>query len=424
MALKVDKEEYAHLGKVECVHGSGDSREEWFFDAYRAPSGDTVLSNTDEGKTYLYLRVNESAQDLNILETFETCPVDTVSSPLSVGIRYSSTEISWARTAKRFEDAPTPFTSTDQVMTVDHGNTRDIYLSVPIMEVGEKEFYSARFPALEQSRQSLTERSSSASRAIVELIVTIGLLLLLGWGMATGSGLPLSIFWWGSMAVTAIYIFFPKQTAFEDGFRLWIGAFFLHFCTHFLDTLIAEEVWGQPEAFRFEALHAGLIIFLLFACRHLWLRGYSVLIDAGLAGGGCSCLAFVGGIVFWSIIEEVSYFPWFRWYAGAPPWGYIWPLALSYMLFVRFHDYRKAPLFYDDFLFQVTRLHRIVNSGLEATKAHSHELASLCDDLEDAVQLSRDWRIMALADIGPSFLKLRQALENLSDLGPHLTVHR
>ncbi len=285
--ITIDNQKYAYLGKVKCVQGTGDHQDEWFFDAYRAPTGEVVLSNIDQGKRYLYLGVNADASRLSIRETFETCQLESMSSPPPIDLNARPATISWARVASKFEDAPAPFTATDIVMTIT-AFMQKVYLSVPLMEASYGKFYSARFSAREQPRSVVAKHSPVAFQTVIELCVAVGLLLLLGWGAATGSGQAISLFWWSSAGAITLNIFTPLKSVLKDGLKLWLGAFFLHFCTYSLDVMVAGEVWDQPAAYRFEAVKAGFIVLFLIACRHLWVRGYTTLTSAGVLHPGDS----------------------------------------------------------------------------------------------------------------------------------------
>lgn len=411
--MLIDKQEYEKVGEVKCVHGSGDNKEEWSFEALRAPSDQIVLYNSDKGRSYLYLPLKRNMGDAQIDETYETCPVDTVRSPGEVGIHRDNTEICWVRLSERFSDVPKPFKGTSDGMTIGRGADADLYLSVPVVELRTGEYYTARFPAREQPAPTVQEHVPSPLARPVELVTAMALLALLGSTLLTGSLLPLSAFWWGSLVAALLYAFASPGHAFHDALRLWTGSFFVFFSTHFLDTMIAGEVWDQPLAFKFEAFHAAAIVLALLILRYTWLRGYCILADAGWKGGGCSCLLFGAGLAFWSMMEEFSYFPWIRWYSGATPWGFLWLVGLCLMLYDRFQDYRQTPLLYPDFVADLSRLHRILSSGIDASVAHEKELARLCDDMEDAVRMSFDHPVAALRELGDSFLKLKAACEVL-----------
>ena len=202
---------------------------------------------------------------------------------------------------------------------------------------------------------------------------------------------------------------------FFDFCRLIGAAFLIHFSTHGLDVYLSQD-WEEMRGIAFESTRAALLIAVLLIFRMTWVRGYCVLADGSSFGGGCSWGVFLVGISCFSLSQDFSYFPWFAWYSGSLPWGLIWPIALALGIWVSWEDYKLVPMEAKSMRSSLFKIVEALDDGVEATQSRAEELASLADDLNDALRISNDPVVVSLVQCGPDFLKLKEALQRLMEL--------
>lgn len=416
--MLIDDLEYTLLETIELKSGSGDSEESWHMSMLANPQGETVLFHQEKEKSHLYLPLEQGLAPEQIATTHETCTEDLVKS--TRGFSHRDATLSWVSTHEPFEDAPLPFRGTRNAMIMSSASKSNSFLTVPLWKLGEDNFFSARRPAAELPGLEVETKKPSRVSAALEFSVALLLLSGFGYGIAVGSPLPLRLYWWSAPVVGLLYFLLTPANVFHAATRLWTGAFFLHFATHSLDIWLTENFLSEQSALGFETLRAGVMFAILLALRFVWLRGYCIFVDAGANGGGCAWVLFASALFIVSGLSDFSYFPWFRWYSGAFPWGILILLLFLKALHTSYQDYRLAPLTHSDFLGELQVAERILAAGMQA-REHHQELTRCCDDIEDGLRMSLDPALIRLRGLGDSFLELKKAVENLAEL-ENLTV--
>lgn len=409
---KIDDREYSKHGTVKCRHGSGDSEETWQYTVLCDQENTRYLLGVDKNKWWFYKETPLKWSSSLIDETYEECPVDVMEGP---GFSLRDVTMTWVRLKERFDQAQAPFQESPDAMIVDPKGKARVFVAVPLVIKDEKNYLSARFPAEKHPRELVPFTRLSSLAKSSEIFGGSVMIAFLLWGAAGGVKLPLTTFWWLGAICMVLTWFLERGGAFYGLSRLIAGAFFIHFATHGVDVYLGED-WEELRALAFESTRAAALIGCLLVCRFVWLRGYAVLTDGGLLGGGCAWWTFVGGLSLVSMVEEFSYFPWFSWYAGTSPWGYIWPFFLGLGLWHDWDDYKNAPLAKRDMKSSLFKIAEALENGLQAVGPRVEDLALRCDDLEDAVKISNDPAVVGLLKFGPSFIRLRDALHQFKEL--------
>lgn len=414
MEYTIDGLSYASRGEINCAHGSGDSEEKWSIQILVGPDGQEYLFNEDSGKQWLYRRVDEPKWSNSLVaKVHETSDIDVAKGG---GYSFTDTCIQWVGLQERFLDAKPPFTETAQAMVMDPtGPDPAFFMSVALTKNPSGELFSARFPAEQLPQHPLAGTNLSPVSRLLEFGGAACWAALLGYGAATGASFPLTAFWWLGPIVVMFWLFMSRSNSAHALVRMVGGAFMIHFATHGVDVYLAQS-WDEGQAIAFESLRGAGLFAALFLLRLAWLRGYSVAADGGVTGGGCAWLVFMAGILVVSGIAEFSYFPWFSWYAGTVPWGFVWPCFLAWGVFTKWEDYKDVAIDKRDMRSALCRVADVLEAGLDATAARCQEMAPQCDDLEDAVQISNDPGVVSLLALGPGFHALRDAIKNLESV--------
>jgi hypothetical protein len=418
--IKVDGQIYSKQGTLDCKHGTGEDSEQWTFDVLVDEHGQTHLMNLDEGHHYIYLRSEKTfSQDL-VDEVHEECPVDTVRG--DIDFMMDDVEMTWFRAKEPFEVDSGPFAHTSEAMVIKSGDSTQLYMCVPTCRNTAGEFFSARYSAAKLPRKSFEEFHLPALSGRLEIVTAVLLLAGLGFGAATSNITPLNLFWGLAPWLFMLSMFSISRAFYEEALNLYLGVFFAHFATHYIDILMNGEAWDEPIAAQMESGRAVLVTLLFLGLRVFWLKGYKALTLGSYWGGGCSCSMMVVGVGIVSMDHQFSYFPWFRWYSGILPWGVVWFLVWCGFVFHHFRDFGNAPMLRDQMRNRIRRLQALCAGGLESAHPNSKELSDGFDDLEDAVKISNDAAVAALLPLGPSFILARDGTKHLSDVS-HLSPH-
>lgn len=417
MKVKIDGETYRETGKIYCKRGSGEDSEQFHFDILESEHGEKFLLNEENDQRWLYKRCKHKYDPNKAEKVHEVWAADEIRGGDLGTVK--DAEISWLTLKEPLAEAETPFTGTSEAMYIEGLSDRlyRLYQCVPVWKHQSGELFTARFPAEQLPQAEFQEVRVGRISSALEIAVALLLMGGLGLGAATGNSLPLSIFWWAAPILCLVNIPVKQTSPLKSALNFYFGAFFFHFATHFVDVMVLSEVWGTPQATRFESARAAVVVTVLLCLRFLWYRGYKILVDGSWTGGGCAWLLYGAGLFCYSISEEFWYFPWFSWYAGILPWGPLWIVFLLFGLKRTWSDYRTAPLNAEEFRHQLRQLHRLCEGGLESARAGQEEFVHLCDDLEDGVRISKDPAVAALFPLGESLLRLRDAGQNLADMG-------
>ena len=413
LSYKIDDTEYSSFGTLKCSHGSGDNQESWEYTVLRDQEKRKFLLGEDKGKWSLYKEIQMGWSQSLVDMTHEDCPTDYLEGP---GISRRDTTMTWVRLKEPFNEAEAPFQESSEAMVIDPKGKPRIFMVVPlVIESEDNQYLSARFPAEKHPRKQIENTRLSPLAKSMEFVGGGTLVALLLWGAATATSLPLTAFWWlGALSMVCTWLM-ERRAVLHGLCRLIAGAFFIHFATHGVDVFLSQD-WEEVRGIAFESTRAAILVTLLMVLRVAWLRAYAVLTDGGLLGGGCAWWTFVAGVSLVSMSEGFSYFPYFAWYAGTTPWGFIWPFFLALGIFHDWEDYKTAPLSKRAIKSSLYKLAEALEQGLEGVGPRAETLAARCDDLEDAVKISNDMAVVGLLGFGPGFVRLRDALNQLKDM--------
>lgn len=413
MNYNIDGTEYSEQGTIKCRHGSGDSEETWEYTVLRDSLDNEVLLGEDKGKWWLYKEVSlQWSADL-IAETYEECPVDELKGE---GLTQSDIVMIWVLLKERFTEERAPFQESQDAMVIDPAGTARVFVAVPLtILVGTKSYFSARYPAEKQLRAKIECTRLGFLAKSLDLLGGAILIGSLSWGVANGISTPLTAFWYLGVIAMVCMWFIGRESILFGLCRLVAGAFFIHFATHGVDVFLGQS-WEEVQALNFESGRAALLISVLLVLRFVTPKGYAILADGGLQGGGCSWGLFVVGLGIVSIFQDFSYFEWFGWYAGSMPWALVWPCLLARGIYNDWDDYKNAPMAKNEMRSSLFKIADALEKGVQEAKPRAEELAARCDDLEDALRISNDTAVIGLLGCGPCFLKLRDALKQLQEL--------
>lgn len=406
MDATIDGHYYSSVASLTVAYGEGEDEDEFSLQCLRAPSGTTVyLQQKDEEFSHdcwLYwqsdlrwtaeLGSTRESLEIEVIEEFEPCQLEW-------------SRLEWVTLHQPLETPPEPFKGGRRALVI-HRETGEPLLcaAVRLYRNSLGTLTSERCPASRLPKVGVPEAPPSSPSMVMGMAGLLATVLL--FGAFQDSDLALQFFWWG--APVALFLVFSggRVALFREPLRFYSGAFFLHFATHALDSLMPGLLLESVRAV------AGLA--LLLVLRQKWRTLYHVALDAGNAGGG---LAWLLTIFAFGMIEEKPILgPDFPAYSGALGWS-ILSLAFLLIAIVKIGaQYQRVPLSAEGFRDGLEQTRKRLKEGVDSVLCEAEELTGLALPMVKALELSADPKVVALNNFATDLSLWAECTQTLQHL--------
>lgn len=402
--MKIDNKEYTSLGKFQGIQG-GNSDSSITFTHLRDPDGRECWLLEDHG-FFLYQELDSQRAVQFEHERYEVARLE------AFAWGGDGATLRWVR----FHDAPpglaTPFQGSSDGMVVSHEMRRKDFIAVELT-VHDGVYYSQNFPAREIPRQRVSLEPPRLSIAQSALLINGALAFLFALSAWTGYTQPVIALWWLALPAVIGRCAFQGPDLMGQTFRILSGVALLHVATHGIDGLVTGGR-EEPEATAFEAGRLALTFLGVAVLSQLSPRWYGVVLDGAMVGGGCAFAVLLCLMMAADVIRDWDYTHFLRWNVGQLPWSLLGPIGLFFGWRSLSRDYAKVPLTYQGVLGLLGQTLESLKEGPAAAIERSGRLKTWVDDARDALNLSSDPRVQALAPLGPS---LRHWIYQMETLG-------